>query len=52
MSGYHAVINFETPISELNIQDGVLIIRSTKKMPNFFWRFWQYSLLGFKWKKI
>ena len=29
-----------------------ILFRSTLKRPNFWWRMWQYLLLGWRWKKI
>ena len=38
-------------VSVLNINEGTLVLQSTKKMPNPVWRFFQWALLGFKWSK-
>ena len=38
--------------SELIWQDGEIVFVFTKKMPNIWWRFWYYVLLGWKWRKI
>ncbi len=37
--------------SELHMHLDV-VYRSTQRRPNFWWRMWQYLLLGWRWKKI
>jgi len=32
--------------------DDFVTIQYEKPMPNWWWRMWQYLLLGFKWTKI
>lgn len=29
-----------------------MTIEVTHKKPNLFWRFWQYTLLGWKWEDV
>ncbi|MCK5017135.1 MAG: hypothetical protein KAS32_08680 [Candidatus Peribacteraceae bacterium] len=38
--------------SRVDIANGLLVIDSCRPMPNWFWRMWQYLLLGFRWEKI
>lgn len=47
-SGFYK-INCNTPLSKLYITKNV-VYHFTYKKPNLWWRFWQYTLLGWKWE--
>ena len=44
-------VNFDLAICVLHVSE-FFHIESTTPKPNWWWRFWQYVLLGFTWEDI
>ena len=49
-------MNIEKPQCQLCInrqsENTTIVIESPAPMPNWWWRMWQYLLLGFEWEKL
>ena len=42
----------EPPVTRLSIQDDVILIGTSRPLPNRWRRFWYWALLGWRWERI
>lgn len=48
-------LTFELPKYQSKMiwwDESIFVVQTAKKCPNWWWRMWQYLLMGIRWEKI